>query len=91
MSDLATNTSVSADAVISSSSGKHRLQFEFSTEAYSRLQDMKEEAGASSYAALVRDALRVYEYFQDQKRRGYDVALHKDGEPLKVVEFLTKK
>ena len=89
MADLLTD-----NTVISSVDGalkKRRMQFEFSTEAFQRLQEMKDKTGASSYASLVRDALRVYEYVAEQQRRGYEIALRKEGEPLKVVEFLTTK
>ncbi len=89
MGDLATNVAVASDTMVTGRN--HRLQFEFSPEAYSRLQDVKESVGASSYASLVRDALRVYEYVAEQQRRGYEIALRKEGEPLKLVEFITTK
>src|SRR5689334_10636035 len=43
-----------------------RMQFEFSPEAVERLNYMKERTDASSYAEIVRDALRLYEWFIKQ-------------------------
>lgn len=67
---------------------RHRLQFEFSADTYERLAHMKGKAGAASFAELVRDALRVYEWLLDQEKEGYDLALVKDGKLVKGVKFL---
>ena len=67
---------------------RHRLQFEFSADVYERLATMKDKAGAVSFAELVRDALRVYEWLLDQEKEGYDLALVKDGKLVKAVKLL---
>ena len=85
--DLATNTATVEDVV--QTGKKKRIQFEFSPEAFNRLEDVKRQVGASTYASLVRDALRVYEYLAKKQAEGYEVAFRKDGEPLTVVEFLS--
>ena len=65
-----------------------RLQFEFSPDAYQRLERMKEQTDASSFAELVRNALRVYDWLKKTEREGYKLALIKDGEPIKSVELI---
>jgi hypothetical protein len=64
-----------------------RIQFEFSANALDRLNRMKEQTGASSYAELVRDALRVYEWVLEQEKGGYDIGLVKDDTLVKTVKF----
>ncbi|MBC8270136.1 MAG: hypothetical protein H8E36_15445 [Rhodospirillaceae bacterium] len=65
-----------------------RIQFEFSPEAHNRLLRLKEETNASSYAELVRNSIRVYEWIVEQERQGNSIGVFKDGEPLKEVKFL---
>jgi len=64
-----------------------RLQFEFSPDAYQRLERMKAENDVTSFAELVRDALRVYDWVKHQRREGYDLALIKNGK-IKSVELI---
>ena len=42
---------------------KERLQFDFTPESLERLDRMKEQAQASTRAEVVRNALRLYEWF----------------------------
>lgn len=42
---------------------KERLQFDFTLEALERLDRMKEQTQASTRAEVVRNALRLYEWF----------------------------
>jgi hypothetical protein len=65
-----------------------RLQFEFSPDAYQRLDRMRKVSDASSFAELVRNALRVYEWVMQKKHEGYTLALVKEGEPIKSVELI---
>ncbi len=65
-----------------------RIQFEFSAEAHNRLTRLKEETDASSYAELVRNAIRVHEWVIEQETEGNSIGLFKDGKPLKEVKFL---
>ena len=66
---------------------KHRLQFEFAPAAYNRLQIMKSESKAASFSELVRNALRLYEWFIEQRRANRTI-LVKDGDTIKEVEFV---
>ena len=70
-------------------SGKpHRLQLVFSADAYQRLNDVKRLSGASSQAQTVRDAIRVFAWFLQQRRDGFEIALLQDGKVEKVVELM---
>lgn len=78
---------VSASDVERRSESK-RIQFEFPPEAVDRLDRIKRETGAGSYAELVRNALRVYEWVLEVEKQGFDVGVVKDDKIVKVVEFL---
>jgi IS1 family transposase len=65
-----------------------RIQFEFSPDAIERLDRLKRLAEKSSYAELVRDSLRVYEWFIQQDKAGYDIGLVKDDTLVKTVKFV---
>ncbi len=42
---------------------KQRVQFDFSPEALKRLEDLKEHIDASTKAEVIRNALKIYEWF----------------------------
>ena len=68
--------------------GRHRLQFEFSPDAYKRLKIMRDQAKAASFAELVRSSLRLYEWFLTKHKEGYNIALVRGNEPVREVELL---
>ncbi len=80
--------SAGSKVVGSTDEPRHRLQFEFSPDAYHRLNDLKISTGASSYADLVRKSLRVYEWVVGRQREGYDIGLVKDGNLSKTTNFV---
>jgi hypothetical protein len=45
---------------------KQRVQFDFSPEALQRLEDLKEKVDAATKAEVVRNALKIYEWFATQ-------------------------
>ena len=45
---------------------KQRIQFDFSAEALQRLEDLKEKTDAATKAEVVRNALKLYEWFVTQ-------------------------
>jgi hypothetical protein len=45
---------------------KQRVQFDFSPEALKRLETMQERLEASTKAEIVRNALKLYEWFTTQ-------------------------
>jgi hypothetical protein len=65
-----------------------RIQFEFSPDAYERLKKLKRETDAQSYAELVRNALRVYEFVVKQEKAGRHLGIVEDGKLTREIEFL---
>jgi hypothetical protein len=48
---------------ITKTSIKQRIQFDFTPEALKRLEDLKEQVEASTKAEVIRNALKLYEWF----------------------------
>jgi hypothetical protein len=69
------------------SAPRHRLQLDFSPEAYERLSQIRIQSGAKTNAEVVRSALRLYDWYLEQKRNGYNLQLVKD-DTVKEVEIL---
>jgi hypothetical protein len=69
------------------SAAKKRVQFDFSEEAYQRLERLRARTQKQSQAEVVRTSLRVYEWLLDQIEKGYTVQLAKD-DFVKEVELL---
>lgn len=68
---------------------RHRLQLDFSHEAYERLLMIRELSEARTNAEVVRNALRLYEWFLEQKRKSYKLRLvREDSEEFKEVEII---
>jgi hypothetical protein len=65
-----------------------RIQFEFSADALERMEKLKEKTHARSYAELIRDSLRAYEWMVDEKAAGHDVGAIKGKEIVNVVKLL---
>jgi hypothetical protein len=65
-----------------------RIQFEFPADAVERLDRLKLETTAGTYAELVRNALRVYEWVVDIEKKGFEVGVVKDNNLIKVVKFM---
>ena len=66
---------------------KQRVAIEFSTEAFERLNQIREVAGASSNAEVIRDALRVYDFLLNNRKNGWAIHLVKD-KYVKELELL---
>ena len=64
-----------------------RLQIDFSPAAYQSLLHLREKAGSRTLAEVVRNALRLYEWFLEQKEQGYKIHLIKDNQ-VKEVELM---
>ena len=65
---------------------KHRLQFDLTGKALSELDSLKDDSNATTRAEVVRDALRLYRWFIDQRAIGFSVHLRK-GNIKKDVEL----
>jgi hypothetical protein len=67
---------------------RQRVQLDFSPEAYHRLGQIRNLADAKTNAEVVRNALRVYEWFlQQTKQEHYKIQLVKEDK-VKEVELL---
>ncbi len=70
---------------------KQRVQFDFSPEALKRLETMQERLDAATKAEVVRNALKLYEWFTTQIDQDSTVEIQdKDGKvqfriPVKVL------
>ena len=70
---------------------KQRVQFDFSPEALKRLEDLKEHTDASTKAEVIRNALKIYEWFVTQIDPEYVIEVQdKEGKtvfriPAKVL------
>lgn len=70
-----------------SSGERQRVQLDFSPQAYQKLLHIREIADARSNAEVVRNALRIYEWFLDQKRANHKLQLVTD-DSVKEIELL---
>lgn len=66
---------------------RHRLQLDFSPEAYERLMRIREASDAATNAEVVRNALRLYDWFLEQKRKNARVQVVENG-TVKEIEIL---
>jgi hypothetical protein len=64
-----------------------RVQFDFTKEAHDRLRKIRDMSDACSHAEVVRNALRLYEWYLDQHVKGYKLQL-KNEDSVKEVEIL---
>ncbi len=49
-----------------SENSKQRIQFDFTADSMKRLEDLKEKTDATTKAEVVRNALKLYEWFVTQ-------------------------
>ena len=66
---------------------RHRLQIDFSPEAYERLMRIRERSEAATNAEVVRNALRLYDWFLDQRTRNSRLQMV-EGDTVKEIEVL---
>lgn len=61
--------------------GKERVQLDFSPESLERLEQLKDTVGASTRAEVIRQALRLYEWFINETNPDSMIEItDKDGE-----------
>ena len=68
-------------------SRRHRLQLDFSAEAYERLLRIRDRSDAATNAEVVRNALRIYDWFLEQRSRDIRFQIVED-DLVKEVKFL---
>ncbi len=66
---------------------RHRLQIDFSPEAHERLMRIRERSEAATNAEVVRNALRLYDWFLEQRARNSRLQLV-EGDTVKEIEVL---
>jgi hypothetical protein len=65
------------------SQSKQRIQFDFTPEALRRLEDLKELVEASTKAEVIRNALKLYEWFATQVDPTYIIEVKdKEGDTI---------
>ena len=69
------------------SPSRRRIQLDFSPEAYERLIEIKEKSKVRTNAEVVRNALQLYEWFLDLKRRKAKLQIV-EKDIVKEVEIL---
>ncbi len=68
---------------------KQRVQFDFSPDALQRLEDLKEKTDASTKAEVIRNALKLYEWFASQVDPNYVIEV-KDQDSNTVFRIPAK-
>jgi len=53
-----------------------------------RLDALRAASKASSYAEVVRDAVRLYEWYVTQRDQGFEIGLLKDEQLVKVISIM---
>ena len=66
---------------------RQRVELDFSRDAYDRLRQIRGLAGAKTNAEVVRNALRVYEWYLNQKRAKHKLQVVAD-DTVREVELL---
>lgn len=65
---------------VTRTNSKQRVQFDFSPEALRRLEDLKEQMDASTKAEVIRNSLKLYEWFVTQIDPSYVIEVQdKEG------------
>lgn len=58
----------------------HRVQIDFSEDAYNKLLKLKEDAGAENISSVIKDALGLYKFWIEEKNEGAELLVRKNGE-----------
>ena len=66
---------------------RQRVQLDFTPEAYQRLLEVRRMAEARTNAEVVRNALRLYEWFLIQRQEGFHLQITKEG-VVREVELM---
>ena len=65
---------------------RHRVQLDFSPEAYERLNRIRSRSDAATNAEVVRNALRLYDWFLEQTSKDARFQIVNNGD-VKEIEF----
>jgi hypothetical protein len=70
-----------------SGADRQRVQIEFTPEVSARLREIKQMAGVKTNADVVRNALRLFDWFLKQRQGGWQLQLVK-GDTVREVEVI---
>lgn len=77
--ELATGTPVASAFSDAEDEFKKRVQLDFSREAYSRMQQLKQETGAKTLTKVIRQALLLFDWYMTYRRQGYVLQMRGPG------------
>jgi ribosome-binding protein aMBF1 (putative translation factor) len=64
------------------------ITLHFSAEAMEKLTEIQEETAATSYAEVVRNALRMYDWMVKQKAAGVELLIKEPGQEIVRIELM---
>ncbi len=67
--------------------GKTRLQFDFTSEAVDRLDELKNRINAPTKAEVVRRSLRLFDWITREMEQGAIIGIEKDGKLIYLKEI----
>lgn len=62
------------------------MQLDFSEVAHAKLEDIRERSGVKTNAELLRNALRLFDWYLEQRERDWQIQVT-NGKVVKEVEF----
>jgi hypothetical protein len=67
-----------------------RVQMDLSQPAFERLEELKKKVDAASYAEVMKEAVRLYEYLFEKDAKGARFFIEERGKPqVEVKLFMT--
>jgi hypothetical protein len=72
----------------SAGGGRQRLQLDFSADAFRQLEEIRQLSRASSKAEVVRNALRLYEWYLKAVKQNHAKLQVVEGSSVKQVEII---
>lgn len=64
-----------------------RVQMDLSDQSMERLKRLKDNIDASSYAEVMREALKLYEFMIDEETEGTEFFLKKRGKEMTTLKL----
>lgn len=65
----------------------HKVVLDFSPEAYQSLVKLRKRAGAVFNAEVFRTALRLYDWYLEQKEKGHKILVDRNDGSGKIIEI----
>ena len=64
-----------------------RVQMDLPEKSFDRLKELKDKLEATSYSEIMKDAIRLYEYFVEMDFEGTKFFVEKKGEESKEIKL----